>query len=149
LRSDVATWASTRRFQQSATWTRPYARRCSRRGKLVLKARLKTRTLLLLGASVIGTIAVIASRSRAQPGGKTRVPEPVKSVDLDRYLGLWYEIARYEASFERGCEAVTAEYTLRPDGLIRVLNACRDRNPSGRLRSSEGKAKIVPGSGNA
>jgi apolipoprotein D and lipocalin family protein len=115
----------------------------------VLKARLKTRTLLLLGASVIGTIAVIASRSRAQPVGNTRVPEPVKSVDLDRYLGLWYEIARYEASFERGFEAVTAEYTLRPDGLIRVLNACRDSNPSGRLRSSEGKAKIVPGSGNA
>jgi apolipoprotein D and lipocalin family protein len=115
----------------------------------VVKARLKFRTLLLLSATVVGTIAVVAAKSRAQPVGNTRVPEPVKPVDLHRYLGLWYEIARYDASFERGCEAATAEYTLRPDGLIRVLNKCRDGSPSGRLRSSEGKAKIVPGSGNA
>ena len=44
---------------------------------------------------------------------------------------------------------MTAEYSLRPDGLIRVLNTCREGSPAGRARSSEGKAKIVPGSRNA
>jgi len=83
------------------------------------------------------------------PVGNARVPEPAKPVDLERYLGRWYEIARYDNSFERGCEAATAEYSLRPDGLIRVLNACRDETPAGRVRSADGKAKIVSGSGNA
>jgi apolipoprotein D and lipocalin family protein len=115
----------------------------------VRKARLTVRTLLVLGAAVVGTTAVVAAGRRSERVGNTRVPEPAKAVDLQRYLGLWYEIARYDASFERNCEAVTAEYTLRPDGLIRVLNTCREGSPSGRIRSSEGKARIVPGSENA
>ena len=83
------------------------------------------------------------------PVGNASVPEPAKPVEFDRYLGVWYEIARYDNGFERGCEAVTAEYSLRPDGLIRVLNTCREGSPAGRARSYEGKAKIVPGSRNA
>lgn len=47
----------------------------------------------------------------------------VMSLDIDRYAGLWYEIARYENSFECGMTRVTATYTLRPDGKIRVENA--------------------------
>lgn len=47
---------------------------------------------------------------------------PVKQFELDRYLGKWYEIARLDHSFERGLEQVTAEYTLRDDGGINVLN---------------------------
>jgi apolipoprotein D and lipocalin family protein len=121
----------------------------NRRGEPVLKARLTGRMLLVLGAAVVGTTAALVASRRPKSVGNTRVPEPAKPVDLHRYLGLWHEIARYDASFERGCEAVTAEYALRPDGLIRVLNTCREGSPSGRLRSSEGKAKSVPGSGNA
>ena len=113
------------------------------------KARLTGRTLLVFGAAVIGTTAVVVASRRSERVGNTRVPEPAKPVDLQRYLGLWYEIARYDARFERNCEAATAEYTARPDGLIRVLNTCREGTPSGRFRSAEGKAKIVPGSGNA
>jgi lipocalin len=46
----------------------------------------------------------------------------VKSVDLNRYLGYWYEIARYDHAFERGLDYVMAHYTLREDGKIDVLN---------------------------
>jgi len=47
-------------------------------------------------------------------------------VDFDRYLGRWYEIARYPNDFEQGCRGVTANYTELDDGRIRVLNTCRD-----------------------
>lgn len=48
--------------------------------------------------------------------------EPVDEFDLDRYLGKWYEIARLDHSFERGLDRVTAEYSLRDDGGVRVIN---------------------------
>lgn len=54
-----------------------------------------------------------------------RVPEgvePVNGFELERYLGKWYEIARLDHSFERGLINVTAEYTLRDDGGVKVVN---------------------------
>ena len=48
--------------------------------------------------------------------------EPVRGFELDRYLGKWYEIARLDHSFERGMQRVTAEYSLREDGGVRVVN---------------------------
>jgi len=57
--------------------------------------------------------------------GCTGVPEgvqPVKGFELDRYLGKWYEIARLDHSFERGLSRVTAEYSMREDGGVRVVN---------------------------
>jgi apolipoprotein D and lipocalin family protein len=83
------------------------------------------------------------------PVGNAAVPEPAKPVDLNRYSGLWYEIARYEFSFQRGCEAVTATYTLREDGLVGVLNTCRQNGLDGEVRSAEARAKVVEDSGNA
>lgn len=50
--------------------------------------------------------------------------DTVKSVDIDRYLGTWYEIARYPHSFEEGCSNVSATYSLKDDGKINVLNKC-------------------------
>lgn len=85
----------------------------------------------------------------SRPVGNLSVPEPAKPVDLSSYLGRWYEIARYDSSFERDCEGVTAEYSLRPDGMIRVLNICHKGGPEGRVGTAEAKAKIIPGSGNA
>lgn len=67
---------------------------------------------------------------------------PVGSFDLGRYMGTWYEIARYEHRFERGLEAVEAFYALRPDGRIDVVNSGEDFH-SGKRRVSRGKA--VPG----
>lgn len=48
---------------------------------------------------------------------------PVKNFELDRYLGHWYEIARLDHSFERGLEAVSADYSLKDDGGIKVINS--------------------------
>ena len=103
---------------------------------------------LLLPALVIAGAAYCVGRTR-RPVGNRRVPQPAKPVDLERYLGRWYELGRYEAGFEHDCEGVTADYTLREDGVIKVLNTCRAGSPDGPARSSTGRAKIVPGSGNA
>jgi len=66
--------------------------------------------------------------------------EVVPNVDLERYLGKWYEIAHLPARFQEGCTNTTATYTLSKDGNITVLNECR-RN--GKPRQAKGKAKIV------
>ncbi len=69
--------------------------------------------------------------------------ETVPAVDLDRYLGRWYEIASYPAWFQRGCTASTAEYSRRPDGAIRVVNRCRKGALGGKPKVAEGKAVVV------
>ena len=48
----------------------------------------------------------------------------VEKVDLQRYLGDWYEIARYEHSFQKDCKNVKANYSLRDDKKIQVVNSC-------------------------
>ena len=63
---------------------------------------------------------------------------PVSEFDLVKYLGTWYEIARFDHSFERGMENVTAEYTLRDDGKVDVLNSGWK---NGKFKTAEGKAK--------
>ncbi|CAL8477388.1 lipocalin family protein [Caballeronia sp. S22] len=99
--------------------------------------------LALIGGIV--TLAACASNG-ARKSGNDNVPEPSKAVDLDRYLGHWHKFARYENRFERNCEAVTANYARRVDGLVSVVNACRQGGVNGSYRSAEGRAKIVPGS---
>ncbi len=69
--------------------------------------------------------------------------ETVPRVDLERYLGTWYEIATIPQGFQKGCTAVTATYSLRPDGKIKVVNACRRDSLSGKPRSVTGKAWVV------
>jgi apolipoprotein D and lipocalin family protein len=75
------------------------------------------------------------------------MPEGVRPVDgfeLERYLGKWYEIARLDHSFERGLTRVTAEYSLREDGGVRVVN----RGFSAAQQDwdeAEGKAYFVEG----
>jgi apolipoprotein D and lipocalin family protein len=110
---------------------------------------LSARDVLIISGVIAGIGGIITGCAKSRPVGNPSVPEPARPVDLSRYLGRWYEIARYDSGFERDCEGVTAEYSLRPDGMIRVLNICHKGNPEGRVRTAEGKAKIVPGSGNA
>lgn len=68
--------------------------------------------------------------------------EPVSSFELNRYLGKWYEIARLDHSFERGLEQVTAEYSLREDGGVRVLNRGFSTS-KGEWDEAEGRAYFV------
>lgn len=94
-------------------------------------------------------LAMSLSACVSGPVGNPRPPQPAKTVELDRYLGKWYEVARYDMRFEKGCEGVTAEYSKRPDGLIRVLNTCHQGAVDGPVKTSEGKAKIVDTTTNA
>lgn len=73
----------------------------------------------------------------------------VSQVDISRYLGTWFEIARYPNRFQKGCVASRATYTLRADGNLSVLNECYDKAKSGKLRSAQGKAWVVDPSSNA
>ena len=61
--------------------------------------------------------------------------------DLNRYLGKWYEVARYDHAFERGLVGTTAEYSLREDGKIKVLNSGYLDTLDGSYQESIGKAK--------
>lgn len=74
-------------------------------------------------------------------GGELTVDNStVKELDLDRYLGSWYEIARFDHRFERGMEQTKASYRLRNDGKIDVLNTgIKDGNP----KTANGKAKLT------
>ncbi|MFZ1742283.1 MAG: lipocalin family protein, partial [Pontixanthobacter sp.] len=74
---------------------------------------------------------------------------PAQPVRISQYLGLWYEYARYEAPFQKDCEAVTADYSLRDDGKIKVVNSCRKGGVTGKLSIATGRAKLAEGSDGA
>ena len=77
-----------------------------------------------------------------------REPATAPSVDLARYLGTWYEIARKPLRFEdEDFTDITATYTLNDDGTIRVDNRALDGD--GEPKQSVGQARVVEGSGNA
>jgi apolipoprotein D and lipocalin family protein len=105
---------------------------------------MKTKSL-----SLVLIAGLLAACSPSGPVGNMSVPQPVKPVELNRYLGRWFEQARYENRFETDCEGVTADYSLRDDGMIKVINTCRQGGINGSVKSVEGRAKIVPSSGNA
>lgn len=68
--------------------------------------------------------------------------KPVPELDLDRYAGVWHEIARLPNRFEDQCVAdITATYTPLEDGNIRVVNACR--NEDGETEAVEGEARLA------
>lgn len=88
--------------------------------------------LLLLGS--IGIIFLSGCRS-------VKVDNtPIVTVDLQRYLGQWYEIARLDHYFERGMEQTVAEYTKLDDGYIQVINS---GFKDGKFKTSVGKAKVT------
>lgn len=68
--------------------------------------------------------------------------ETVENVELEKYLGKWYEIIRLPNRFEKGLICVTADYSLREDGKIKVLNSGRKENDTSKLDVATGKAWI-------
>ena len=86
-------------------------------------------------------IAVIAAITLAGCVSGPKVDNtPVAALDLNRYLGDWYEIARFDHSFERGMDFCKATYTLREDGKIDVLNTgIKDGEP----KEAKGKGKLT------
>lgn len=81
---------------------------------------------------------------------KTEIPlHTVPKVDLQKYMGKWYEIARFTQSYEKGCFGSTAEYTLSDDGsYVIVENRCRKGGPNGKEDYVKGKAYPEEGSFN-
>lgn len=78
-------------------------------------------------------------------GGCVGMPDtvrPVGNFQLERYLGTWYEIARLDHSFERGLSRVSAEYSLREDGGVRVVNRGYNAKEK-KWKEAEGKAYFV------
>lgn len=64
-----------------------------------------------------------------------------RKVDLNRYTGKWFEIAKLPNRFQKGCECATANYTLRADGQIDVLNGCT--KPNGETKNAKGIARTT------
>jgi len=103
---------------------------------------MKARTFLL--AILLLASVVMVHRALAE----TLPLQTVAHVDLKRYSGHWYEIARYPNWFERNCVAdATASYTPLADGRMEVLNACKLAN--GTVKISKGKAVVADAASNA
>ena len=125
--------------------TQEHPRRAS-----VLGAMTLHRAALPVAFAAGLALALLSTSALARDVGRNRaVPQPHKAVDIARYVGLWHEIGRYENRFERGMDGVTAEYRLRGDGLVEVINTGHKGGPSGPAKVSVGRAKIVPGSDGA
>ncbi|WP_303312492.1 lipocalin family protein [Hymenobacter sp. BT730] len=100
---------------------------------------MKTRRPILFAAAatVVGAAAMLYSRAR-----QTSLPV-VPHVDLKRYVGLWYEIARLPTRFEKDCVAVTAEYNLQPDGTLSVRNSCHRNKLHSPAETATGTARVA------
>jgi len=96
---------------------------------------------------------VLLATALLMPARDLRAQDPapvttVGAVDLDRYVGRWYEIAKIPNRFQKKCvRGTTAEYSLREDGRIDVLNRCIEKD--GDQNEAEGIAKIVDSETNA
>lgn len=100
---------------------------------------MKTKSNSFFGSMMLllcGLCAPLCACTSDNPINNT----PVRELDLNRYLGQWYEVARFNHSFERGLTACTANYSLNNDGTIRVLNSGFKK---GEVNSAEGKAKTT------
>jgi apolipoprotein D and lipocalin family protein len=92
---------------------------------------------------------IAAAGAAALSGAESKPLDVVPHVDLQRYLGTWYEIATIPQRFQKGCVGVSAHYSLRSDGAIDVVNTCRKESLDGKERSVRGKAWVVDKSTNA
>lgn len=100
--------------------------------------RLSTLTLFSSACIVSGAALAFHKQNDSLP--------VVPDVDLAKHQGKWFEIARLPARFERNCAGdVTAEYTLKREGEVQVVNACREAN--GRRRKAKGIARLQDANG--
>jgi len=101
---------------------------------------MKTLMFLLCISGLLGLTGMAAAQAKPL--------ETVPSVDLQKYLGRWFEISSFPQSFQKGCHCTVAEYSLEKD-FIRVINTCRKDSSEGKVKRAKGKAFVVKGSNNA
>ncbi|MFK7959523.1 MAG: lipocalin family protein [Phycisphaerales bacterium] len=102
---------------------------------------------LALGCTLLMTACASAPRTAAvtKPG-----PLPtVANVDLGKYTGQWYEVARYDNRWQRGTVNVIADYSLYPNGTIKLANSARKDSLTGKVKKGTGKGSVKKGSNNA
>lgn len=87
------------------------------------------------------TALLLAAGCKAEnPEFNVTIENTVQELDLDRYLGKWYEIARFDHSFERGLVGATANYSITEDGKIKVVNTGYKDSFDGKFNQAEAKA---------
>ena len=104
-----------------------------------------------IGKHMLILLTVSVTFLACNSGMKKGLPpiEVVTFVDLNRYVGTWYEISRFPNRFQKGCVGTTATYTIRKDGKIDVLNQCRKGMLDGEISSVKGTAWVVDNKTNA
>lgn len=104
-------------------------------------------TVVLAGAFAGGLCGPGPVRA-AEPAATPAPLEPVAALDLPRYMGRWYELARYPNRFQQQCAgAATADYALLPKGSVQVVNRCP--KPGGTVDEAIGEARRVGPEGSA
>ncbi len=99
--------------------------------------------IFIMMLSPLVAVSMIGDEDQEQ-----KEPKPVDNVSLDKYTGLWYEIAKIPNRFQRKCVwGTTARYSIRKDGRIDVINRCVDKN--GKVLEAKGIAKVVDTVSNA
>lgn len=97
---------------------------------------MKAKNKIFVAACSLGFLALLNSCSSIP-----KKAEAVKNFDVDRYLGTWYEIARFDFRFERDLDNVSAQYSLNEDGNVRVLNSGYNYK-TGEWKKADGLAKF-------
>lgn len=107
---------------------------------------MKQSTFLKIAAGAAAAAvggAIVYSRATRPPVINANVPEPARPVDLERYLGRWYELARHENRFEKGMDACTADYSMDDDGGLRIVNRGTRNWPEGEPGEARARAIVV------
>ncbi|WP_206075547.1 lipocalin family protein [Polynucleobacter aenigmaticus] len=100
---------------------------------------IHTRTLLL---SILGFLLIFIGASQVSAQQADQTVKTIAALDVPRYLGTWYEIAKFPNWFQKKCVGNTkAVYTAKPDGNLRVLNSCKTAN--GETSEAEGAARQI------
>ena len=99
-----------------------------------------SRLILLL----LGLVGASATLLAAERGNRAASVTPIPSLDVPRYMGIWYEIAKYPNRFQKQCDGyTTAHYSLQPDRTLQVVNRCR--RADGRYVEAVGAARQLGG----
>ena len=109
-----------------------------------MKTRARLAILLFSMASLTGCATTSTTERLGLPPLQT-----VPKVELERYLGTWYEVASFPQWFQEGCTGTTATYSLRDDGDIDVANRCYLKTLDGELDTADGVARVLDEKTNA
>ncbi|MBF0315828.1 MAG: lipocalin family protein [Oligoflexia bacterium] len=95
---------------------------------------MKNLALMMMMISFMSMPFVVASEESE--------PQTVNYVNLEKYMGTWYEIAKFPNSFQKDCDAVTAEYRLLSSGKVSVINTCKHKGNNEYIKQAHGTAYV-------